>query len=64
MTVSLIDEYIASWSPGSKKIELMEGKLIVGDRLAHSRLLLSQILRGWGMDAAITCPDYSMPSHA
>jgi len=30
MTVSPIDEHIV---PGSKKIELMDGKLIAGDRL-------------------------------
>ncbi len=31
----------------------MDGKLIVGDRLAHSRLLLSHILRGWGTEAVV-----------
>lgn len=49
MTISLIDEYL-SWSPGSK-IELADGQLIIGDSLVHSRLLLSQILRGWGIEA-------------
>lgn len=51
MPVSLIDEYLA-WSPGSK-IELVNGQLIVGDSLIHSRLLLSQILRGWGVEAVV-----------
>ena len=50
MPDSLFDEY--DWSPGSK-IELVDGKLIVGDSLTHSRLLLSQILRGWGIEAVV-----------
>ncbi|KAM3116304.1 Uma2 family endonuclease [Phormidesmis sp. 146-33] len=49
MSVSLLDDYLA-WSPGSK-IELVNGQLIVGDSLVHSRRLLSQILRGWGVEA-------------
>ena len=58
MPVSLMDEYLAlmdeylAWSSGSK-IELVNGQLIVGDSLTHSRLLLSQILRGWGMEAVV-----------
>ena len=51
MPVSLMDEYLA-WSPGSR-IELVDGQLVVGDSLTHSRLLLSQILRGWGVDAVV-----------
>lgn len=51
MSASLLDEYHA-WSPGSK-IELVQGKLIVGDSLVHSRRLLSQILRGWGAEAIV-----------
>lgn len=46
-----MDEYLA-WSPGSK-IELVNGQLIVGDSLTHSLLLLSQILRGWGVEAVV-----------
>jgi Uma2 family endonuclease len=46
-----LDEYLA-WTPGSK-IELVQEKLIVGDRLSHSYLLLSQILRGWGIEAIV-----------
>ncbi|MGJ3254092.1 MAG: Uma2 family endonuclease [Elainellaceae cyanobacterium] len=49
MSTSLLDDYHA-WSPGSK-IELVDGKLVVADSLVHSRRLLSQILRGWGVDA-------------
>lgn len=51
MPQSLLDEYCA-WSSGSK-IELVDGQLIVGDSLTHSRLLLSQILRGWGIEAIV-----------
>lgn len=51
MPVSLMDEYLA-WSSGSK-IELVNGQLIVGDSLTHSFLLLSQILRGWGVEAVV-----------
>ncbi|MBD2104125.1 hypothetical protein [Leptolyngbya sp. FACHB-261] len=49
ISASLLDDYRA-WSPGSK-IELVNGQLIVEDSLVHSRRLLSQILRGWGMEA-------------
>lgn len=45
------DDWLA-WAPGSK-LELLNGQLIVGDSLTHSRLLLSQILRGWGIPALL-----------
>jgi Uma2 family endonuclease len=51
MSNPFLDEYRA-WAPGSK-IELVEGKLVVGDHLNHSRRLLSQILRGWGIEAIV-----------
>ena len=51
MPKSLLDEYFA-WLPGTK-IELVDGQLIIGDSLTHSRLLLSQILRGWGIEAVV-----------
>ena len=35
------------------KLELIDGQLIVGNSLAGSRLLLRQILQGWGAEAAI-----------
>ena len=35
------------------KLELIDGKLVVGNSLAGSRLLLRQILQGWGAEAAI-----------
>ena len=46
-----VDEWCC-WPSGSK-LELLNGQLIVSDRIAHSRLLLSHILRGWGSPAAI-----------
>ncbi|MGG6294975.1 hypothetical protein ACQ4M4_11160 [Leptolyngbya sp. AN02str] len=49
MTTSLLADYHA-WSAGSK-IELVNGQLIVEDSLVHSLRLLSQILRGWGVEA-------------
>ena len=50
MTLS-IDEWLC-WPPGSK-LELLNGQLIVSDRLEHSRLLLSHLLRGWGLPAVL-----------
>ncbi|NJL40162.1 MAG: Uma2 family endonuclease [Leptolyngbyaceae cyanobacterium RM2_2_4] len=35
------------------KLELIDGKLIVGNSLVGSRLLLRQILQGWKADAAV-----------
>ena len=35
------------------KLELIEGRLIVGNTIVGSRLLLCQILQGWTADAAI-----------
>lgn len=58
MSSSLFDEYI-QWEPRTK-LELIDGKLIVGKSLTHSRLLLSQILRGWGLDAAIALAPESL----
>lgn len=51
MASDLFDEYI-QWEPRTK-LELMDGQLIVGKSMTHSRRLLSQILRGWGLEAAI-----------
>lgn len=57
MFASLLEDYHA-WSPGSK-IELVNGQLIIGDSLVHSRRLLSQILRGWGVEAiAALAPEH------
>jgi len=36
------------------KLELLDGRLIVGNGLDGSRLLLRQILRGWGAEAAVS----------
>jgi hypothetical protein len=35
------------------KLELVDGRLLVGNGLTGSRLLLDHILRGWGTDAAV-----------
>ena len=35
------------------KLELIDGKLIVGNSIIGSRLLLRQILQGWGAEAAV-----------
>ncbi|NJL20024.1 MAG: Uma2 family endonuclease [Leptolyngbyaceae cyanobacterium SM1_3_5] len=51
MASDLFDEYIL-WEPRTK-LELIDGQLVVGKSATHSRRLLSQILRGWGLEAAI-----------
>ena len=56
--MSLFDDYLA-WAHGSR-IELVNGKLVIGKSLSHSRLLLHQILRGWGLEAAIALAPESM----
>ncbi len=53
-----IDEWCC-WPPGSK-LELLNGQLIVSDRIEHSRLLLSHILRGWGLSAAVPSAPLSL----
>jgi hypothetical protein len=51
MSTDLFDDYHA-WFPGTK-IELVNGQLIIGNSLIHSRRLLQQILRGWGIEAIV-----------
>jgi Putative restriction endonuclease len=51
MSTDLFDDY-HTWFPGTK-IELVNGQLIIGNSLTHSRRLLQQILRGWGMEAIV-----------
>jgi Putative restriction endonuclease len=51
MSTNLFDNYHA-WFPGTK-IELVNGQLIIGNSLTHSRRLLQQILRGWGIEAIV-----------
>ncbi len=58
MSATLLDEYHA-WSPGSK-IELVHGKLVIGDSLIHSRRLLRQILQGWGVEAIVALAPESL----
>jgi hypothetical protein len=50
-TSELFDTWINN-KPESK-LELIDGRLIVGNSLTGSRLLLRQILQGWRADAAI-----------
>jgi Putative restriction endonuclease len=45
-------DYFVEYSP-ERKIELVNGQLVVGNSLVGSRLLLDHILRGWGADAAV-----------
>jgi len=48
-------ELFHKWSEHhpESKLELVKGKLIVGNSLVGSRLMLRQILQGWRADAAI-----------
>jgi Uma2 family endonuclease len=58
-----------------RKIELLDGRLLVGNGLAGSRLLLDHILHGWELDAAVAlgeceqwiaalCEAYRLPQPA
>ncbi len=47
----LLDEYLELCH--SAKIELLSDRLIVGESDNHTRHLFQQILRGWGLEAAI-----------
>jgi hypothetical protein len=47
----LLDEYLELCH--SAKIELLSDRLIVGESDSHTRHLFQQILRGWGLEAAI-----------
>jgi Putative restriction endonuclease len=58
MTSELLEEYVM-WH-GRRKIELLNGQLIVGNSLSHSRLLFSQILRGWGAISAVSLAPESL----
>lgn len=51
MTSELFDEFVDAGPEA--KLELIEYKLVVGNRLIGSRLLLRQLLTGWGSVAAI-----------
>jgi len=58
MTLDLFEEYLR-WQPRTK-IELVDGQLIVGNTLSGSHLLFSQILRGWGAEAAVALAPESL----
>ncbi len=49
---NLYEEYCKRGA--ENKLELIDGKLIVGNSLIASRLLLRQILQGWGATSAIS----------
>jgi Uma2 family endonuclease/predicted nucleotidyltransferase len=51
MTSELFDEFVNARPEA--KLELIESQLIVGNTLVGSRLLLRQILTGWGAGAAL-----------
>ena len=51
MNSDLFNDYCRQGTEG--KLELIDGKLIVGNTIVGSRLLLRQILIGWGLEAAI-----------
>ncbi|MBW4637182.1 MAG: Uma2 family endonuclease [Gloeocapsa sp. UFS-A4-WI-NPMV-4B04] len=51
MTSKLFDEFVDAGPEA--KLELIESQLVVGNTLVGSRLLLRQILTGWGAGAAI-----------
>lgn len=51
MNSDLFNDYCRQGTEG--KLELIDGKLIVGNTIVGSRLLLRQILQGWGAEAAV-----------
>ena len=50
LTDEEFERFIRAWP--ESKLELLDGKLLVGNCLEGSRLLFQQILRGWKADAA------------
>jgi len=72
-SVNVFYEFIGSHPEA--KLELLDGRLIVGNCLDGSRLLLQQILRGWGVEAAVAlgssdqwvealCRAYGLENHS
>lgn len=51
MTADSLDNFYARFL--ERKLELIDSRLIVGNTIAGSRLLLWQILQGWGAAAAV-----------
>jgi predicted nucleotidyltransferase len=45
------ERYERSWP--ESKLELLDGRLLVGNGLAGSRLLFQQLMRGWGAEAVV-----------
>jgi hypothetical protein len=42
------------------KIELLDGRMIIGDSVSHTKRLLHQMLRGWGLESAIVLASESL----
>lgn len=58
MNSDLFNDFCRQGTEG--KLELIDGKLIVGNTIVGSRLLLRQILQGWGAEAAVALAPISL----
>ncbi len=58
MNSELFNDFCRRGTEG--KLELIEGKLIVGNTIVGSRLLLRQVLQGWGAEAAVALAPISL----
>ena len=58
MNPDLFNDYCYRGTEG--KLELINGKLIIGNTIFGSRLLLRQILQGWGTEAAVALAPISL----
>ncbi len=58
MNSDLFNDFCRQGTKG--KLELIDGKLIVGNTIVGSRLLLRQILQGWGAEAAVALAPISL----
>ncbi len=58
MNSDLFNDFCRQGTEG--KLELIDGKLIVGNSIVGSRLLLRQILQGWGAEAAVAIAPVSL----
>lgn len=57
-TGELFDDFLNNSAEG--KLELIDSRLIVGNSIVGSRLLLRQILQGWGASAAVALAPLEM----
>lgn len=58
MNPDLFNDFCYQGTEG--KLELIDGQLIVGNTIVGSRLLLRQILQGWGAEAAVALAPISL----